>query len=111
MGKHSGHVTRGQRWAALRGLVLSRDRHRCTECGATGRLEVHHKRPVRTHPALAYDPNNLTALCTRCHTRATNAELGRTEVSPARDQWRAAVRALERDGKRPSRKEITCSIA
>ena len=53
MGKHSGHVTRGQRWRALRALVLSRDRHTCQDCGARGRLEVDHNQPVRTHPRLA----------------------------------------------------------
>jgi 5-methylcytosine-specific restriction endonuclease McrA len=112
MGKFSGHVTKGQRWRALRAQVLRRDRHTCQGCGKRGRLEVDHKQPVRTHPRLAWDPANLQALCPACHTRKTNAELGRTEASPARDKWRAAVRALERDGRKPSsERKPLCSIA
>lgn len=111
MGKFSGHVTRGQRWRALRTLVLSRDRHTCQGCGGHGRLEIDHVRPVRTHPALAWDPANLQALCPACHTKKTNAELGRTEASPARDAWRAAVRALERTAPRSTHgKDSPCSI-
>ncbi len=100
MGKHSGHVTRGQRWAALRAQVLARDRHACQLCGKRGRLEIDHKAPVRTHPRLAWDMGNLQALCPSCHSKKTNRELGRIEASPARDAWRAAVRALERTAPR-----------
>lgn len=110
MGKHSGHFTKGQRWAALRALVLSRDRHTCRACGRRGRLEVDHVLSVRTHPRLAWDPANLQALCPACLTRKTNVELGRTELSPARDEWRAAVRALERTAT-PGNRRHQCSIA
>ena len=29
--------------------------------------EVHHIKPVRTHPELAYEPTNLVPMCTQCH--------------------------------------------
>ncbi|MCB1371522.1 MAG: HNH endonuclease [Rhodobacteraceae bacterium] len=108
----SRHSASGQRWMALRALVLSRDRNTCQACGKHGRLEVDHVKPVRTHPHLRWNPANLQALCIACHVAKTNAELGRPEVAPARDKWRAAVRALERDGRKPSsERNVTCSTA
>jgi 5-methylcytosine-specific restriction endonuclease McrA len=31
--------------------------------------EVHHRIPLRDAPELAFDPENLQALCARCHNR------------------------------------------
>jgi 5-methylcytosine-specific restriction enzyme A len=91
----SAAVTRTARWRALRLQALRRDGFRCRSCGARGRLEVHHVRPVRTHPALGFDLGNLEALCASCHTLRTREELGAKPLSPARLSWRQAVRELE----------------
>ena len=55
-----------QRWKRLRRTILDRDGWRCQSCGRAGRLEVHHKTPVREGGAI-WDPANLTTLCYRCH--------------------------------------------
>ena len=109
--RYSRHVTRGQRWRTLRMAVLERDGYRCRECGATGRLEVDHVKPVRTHPKLAYAPENLQALCPACHTRKTRIECGHPEPDPKRKAWDAAVADLEEGGRKPkSTRRNTCSI-
>ncbi|MFW5641777.1 MAG: HNH endonuclease [Roseicyclus sp.] len=97
----SRHVTRGGRWKTLRAAVLERDGYRCRSCGARGRLEVDHIKPVRTHPALAYEPGNLQALCPACHTRKTRIECGHPPPDERREKWRQAVEALERRGRKP----------
>jgi 5-methylcytosine-specific restriction endonuclease McrA len=68
-GRAGYSVYRSRRWAALRLQAKRRDGFRCTSCGARGRLEIHHRKPVRTHPELAYDLSNLTCLCPTCHVR------------------------------------------
>lgn len=97
--RYSRHVTRTQRWRALRPLILSRDKHRCHECGARGRLEIDHIKPVRTHPELAFDPANLAAKCPSCHTRKTRLECGHPPLPEGRQKWRDCVLALSREGK------------
>lgn len=41
----------------------------CESCGTHEDLHVHHVKPRRTHPQLAYELNNLKTLCRRCHSR------------------------------------------
>ncbi|WP_208348795.1 HNH endonuclease [Pseudaestuariivita rosea] len=86
--RHSKKVTRGARWTVLRAAILERDGYRCRECGARGRLEVDHIKPVRTHPQLSYDPDNLQSLCPSCHTKKTRLECGHPPLSPQRQAWR-----------------------
>src|SRR5690606_5927294 len=52
-------IYRSKRWQSVRFLAKRRDGFKCVECGATGRIEVDHKLPIRTHPELAYDLGNL----------------------------------------------------
>lgn len=55
-----------KRWARVRRMVIDVADWRCQRCGAYGRLEVHHKRPLQ----FGGDPfsvDNLQALCRRCH--------------------------------------------
>ena len=92
--RHSRHITRGNRWKALRMATLERDGFACKECGARGRLEVDHILPVRTHPALAWKPANLQALCPSCHTRKTRIECGHPPPDPKRTAWQQAVQDL-----------------
>jgi 5-methylcytosine-specific restriction endonuclease McrA len=102
-------VCRTPRWKALRLEALRRDGFRCCDCGARGRLEVHHVKPVRTHPELAFDLGNLRSLCGSCHNAATRAELGWAPTSPKRAAWRAAVRELARSN-HTAEEESRCSI-
>ncbi len=52
---------------ALRRLTLERDDYRCTVCGATEQLEVHHVVPRRAGGMDAL--SNLVTLCAACHER------------------------------------------
>ena len=52
-------------WKALRDEILVRDGGRCTICGGTDYLHIHHIDGDRSHDA----PENLTTLCDRCHSR------------------------------------------
>lgn len=74
------HIIRGKKWHELREWYIARH-PMCEECERRGILdsratEVHHKRPIGTgHDEgemlrLAYDPENLEALCHECHLRA-----------------------------------------
>ena len=94
--RHSQKVTSTKRWRVLRMAILERDDFRCKGCGCHGRLEVDHIKPVRTHPALSYDPNNLQALCPSCHTKKTRIECGHPAPiqTPARNAWVKAVADL-----------------
>jgi 5-methylcytosine-specific restriction protein A len=86
----------------VRLIVKRRDGFKCTNCGARGRLEVHHVLSVRTRPELAFDVSNLKCLCPSCHTKQTRIELGQSpDVDPAREAWRDLLRATT--------KEIKCS--
>lgn len=60
---------RSTAWARVRRAVLERCRRRCEDCGAPGRLEVHHVRPLSDGGA-PLDLDNVRALCRRCHFRA-----------------------------------------
>ena len=105
--RHSKKVTRTKRWAALRMEIIERDGGRCRECGAAGRLEVDHRKPVRTHPELAFDPANLQALCPSCHTRKTRLECGHPEKPPERRSWDKAVLSLSKPFAAPERARNT----
>ncbi len=89
--RHSRQVGRTKRWQVLRWEILERDKFACVKCGARGRLEVDHVQPVRTHPELSFEPDNLQSLCAGCHTRKTRLECGHPPASPERVAWRKAV--------------------
>jgi 5-methylcytosine-specific restriction endonuclease McrA len=92
--RHSDRVLRDRRWPALRQAALRRDDYRCRSCGARGRLEVDHVRPVRDAPELAFELDNLQSLCGPCHSRKTRGEVGLPQLDPERARWRKAVAAL-----------------
>lgn len=51
-------------WRAVRAAALDRANHKCSRCGATQRLEVHHLSYLR----LGHEqPEDLRVLCSRCH--------------------------------------------
>lgn len=92
--RHSDPVTRSARWPAPRQAALDRDGYACRSCGRRGRLEVDHIRPVRTHPAGAFNLGNLQSLCASCHARKARLECGFPDLSPARRAWRDLLAAL-----------------
>ena len=54
----------------LRDPVLDRDGHRCTKCGSTEKLVVHHLDGTgRASVSRANSMNDLTTLCRRCHVK------------------------------------------
>ena len=56
--------------ALLRKLVLNRDKHQCTKCGAKGKkveLHCHHVIPATQNPMLSNDPDSCITLCKDCH--------------------------------------------
>lgn len=83
----------GPNWQQVRQLVLERDDHRCTICGAEARqgqgLHVHHKRPFREfgyipgqndHYLEANQPDNLVTLCPSCHRQAEAGQQARSAL-------------------------------
>lgn len=94
--RHSRRITRGPRWKALRQQALERDGWACVRCKTPRRLECDHILPVRTHPDLAYDLNNLQILCGACHTKKTRKEIGSKELTPERREWRELLRSMQR---------------
>ncbi|MFN3955104.1 MAG: HNH endonuclease [Pararhodobacter sp.] len=85
--RHSARVIQSPRWKRLRWIILRRDGFACVQCGAKGRLEVDHIKPVRDAPELSFEPGNLQTLCPSCHTRKTRLECGHPERSPERKAW------------------------
>ena len=67
-------------WQELRGVVRERDSWRCRECGRAGRLEVHHKIPLKDGGSNALE--NLLTLCVGCHKAAH-----KRPVSTERAEW------------------------
>ena len=89
----SAPVIRSPRWPALRLAAKRRDGWRCVQCGARGRLEVDHVKPVRTHPQLAFDLEPAIAL--RDVSRAENRNRsGLAPHEPERRAWRKAIEEL-----------------
>ena len=56
---------RGCDWRMIRIKVLERDSHKCTDCGTTKRLDIHHKKPYRISKDNSL--KNLITLCRSCH--------------------------------------------
>ncbi|RNI20618.1 HNH endonuclease [Paracoccus pantotrophus] len=100
-------IYRSERWKAVRLQAKRRDGWRCVQCGAGGRLEVDHIRPVRTHPELSYDLSNLQTLCPSCHSRKTRIEVGMGERNPKREAWGKAVAAMMPAAKQAKHKGVT----
>ena len=92
-GKAGRRIYRGKRWQRVRRAVFDRDGWRCTACGAAGRLECDHIRPVAKGGDW-YAMDNLRTLCRSCHIQATRAA-HRRPVSPDRAElWAMAESAL-----------------
>jgi 5-methylcytosine-specific restriction enzyme A len=91
--RHSKAVIATQRWRAIRQIVLRRDNYKCVICGAVGRLEIDHIKPVRDCPELSYDIDNCQALCVSCHSAKTRAEVFGKPENPERIKWRLFMKS------------------
>lgn len=87
------------RWKSVRFLAKRRDGFKCVLCGAVGRLEVDHKKPLRDHPELAFDLSNLQTLCVSCHARKTRIEVGLGDMKPDRKAWADLIYSMRREHK------------
>lgn len=63
-------VYKDPRWRIARARAKQRDKHRCTQCGRAGVLEVHHIVPLKDKGE-PFDLLNLATLCVPCHTQIT----------------------------------------
>ncbi len=69
-----GNIYRLARWRRLRLKVLV-EHPLCAVCGRPS-SDVHHKQSIDDRPDLAFDEDNLMALCASCHSRLfTHLEL------------------------------------
>ena len=79
----------------LRPMVLLRDGYQCQRCGVSltkGRTRdtdavVNHKTPHKGNPDLFADPNNLEAVCKRCHDVVIGLEEQSTTPQIGPDGW------------------------
>ena len=74
-------------WERRRLTALDRDGWRCRKCGRAGRLEVHHRQPLKDGGS--NDLENLLTLCVSCHKAAH-----KRPVSAERADWQQAVAEL-----------------
>lgn len=58
-------------WKRTRRVARMAAGYQCARCGRVllgkGELHVHHRKPVKRAPALAFEPQNFTVLCVECH--------------------------------------------
>jgi len=69
--ERSKRKTRSPHWESTAKAFLE-SHPACSACGATRRLQVHHRQPFHLHPELELDPTNLIGLCMstkECHLR------------------------------------------
>lgn len=62
----NGPVKRSGKWTKVRNEYLAKNPV-CVACGKKTDLEVHHKKPLHTHPHLELKESNLMTLCKHHH--------------------------------------------
>lgn len=65
---------RTARWRNLRKAAIARNK-KCSVCGKTGELTVHHIVPPRGNIALFFCAENLAVICRDCHRTETAREI------------------------------------
>lgn len=88
-------------WSLRRDYVFTRDGRRCTRCGATDNLHVHHVVPVSKR--VDHSVSNLTTLCVHCHAEQDGHGLRVVESTRASKATRLRYDA------RTARANYTCS--
>ena len=86
MSRHHAKLNR-KRWERVRLAALDRDGWRCVRCGGARRLAVHHRTPL-ARGGDPFDLGNVETLCAPCHWSEHRPR------DPAREAWRALVRAM-----------------
>ena len=61
-------------WKEIREIILVRDGYKCTKCGSTKNLQVHHKTYNNIYNEKEHQ-SDLVTLCSRCHKKEHNIEL------------------------------------
>lgn len=103
-------IMNSQRWRDLRAETL-RTKPYCERCETKGRLTpakvVHHVKPIESghsneeYIRLAYDPENLQALCHKCHSFIHKNEIGsygkaghQMRENDRRQRWLNSIKGL-----------------
>jgi 5-methylcytosine-specific restriction endonuclease McrA len=84
-------------WQKARALAKQRDGGRCVSCGATAKLEVHHRVSLENGGA-EFDLKNLVTLCVGCHGeqhRGDPGSTGRQALTPASKLSRKKLQRVE----------------
>jgi len=71
-------------WWSIRKQVLARDNFKCTKCGSTEKLEIHHKRSKGGNGL-----DNLETLCQKCHEETPTYGWKKLLLNGKKTQWRA----------------------
>lgn len=73
---NAARIRSGKRWQKTRAIKMARDPLCEDPLGDHARLrhtmptqQVHHIKPLATHPELAYHLDNLMSVCIRCHSK------------------------------------------
>ncbi len=103
-----------EQWREIRHTILARARSRCEACGRAGRLDVHHL-VKRSQGGGDADPDQLVALCRRCH-ELTDAPYatGRlviTALGTGRFQFEVVTRRADGGSGRESRTVVPTTEA
>lgn len=73
-------------YRAKRQVVLRRDGHVCMYCGSSDDLTIDHILPIKKHPELAMDMENMVIACKPCNSRKGSRSQGvflaRTDTPP-----------------------------
>jgi 5-methylcytosine-specific restriction endonuclease McrA len=74
--RNNAKIRNSQRWRQVRALIIAQNPLCVDPFGEHRRMnrtvsasQVHHIKPLGTHPELAFVADNLMALCTGCHAR------------------------------------------
>lgn len=62
-------IRHSKEYKAFRKQVLQRDNYKCTKCGETENLQIHHIKPTKDYPELIMDLDNVQTLCLLCHSK------------------------------------------
>ena len=88
--RHGSAIYKTPQWAAVRLEAKRRDGWKCVQCGARGRIEVDHIKPIRDGGE-PYDLRNLQCLCPNHHAQKTRAEVF-GPIDPAREAWKTLLK-------------------
>lgn len=80
------------RWQRKRLEIMQRDDFRCTKCGTTNDLNVHHLRYLTGRKPWEYEDADLITLCGRCHKETHE------QIEQENDYYKCACRARQLDG-------------